>query len=516
MLSGLTYWQGLERFGTPAHGAGTSQEARHHIMTENAQLALVTGATGYIGGQVAQELLRRGWRVRLLSRSAEKVRGLEWGNAVVGPSESAGPGQAEVVEGDASSAEDVAEALEGVDVAWYLLHSMGDSSDFVREEVEMAETFGHAAREARVGRIVYLGGLHPQDEAVEDLSDHLRSRVEVGRALMDSGVPTAALQTGVVIGDGSSSFTMIRHLSERLPGAVAPQWVRNRIQPIAVRDVVHYLVGAADLPQDVNRTFDVGGPEAIEYAEMLDQYARAVGKGRRFILTAPVTTASLAAWWIGLVTPVSSKLARPLIGSLQHDTVMHERDLDDYIGAPEGGHTSFAEAARSAVAHVDTHRWWRVVLGTSAAVATTAVVGSVASAPDTRWYKSLRKPAFQPPAWLFPVAWTALYADIAAVGSLSIADLEEQGRTREKRAYIAALGVNLVLNAGWSVLFFDRKRLTAASVESVLLAASSADLVRRTAKVSPEKGVVLSPYAAWTGFASVLSTTIRAINPRRR
>ncbi|MDO4918923.1 tryptophan-rich sensory protein [Kocuria sp.] len=485
-------------------------------MSDNARLALVTGATGYIGGQVAQELLRRGWRVRLLSRSAEKVRDLPWGDAVVAKGRSAGPGQAEVVEGNASEAADISRALQDVDVAWYLLHSMGDSENFVQEEVEMAKTFATAAHDAHVERIVYLGGLHPDDEPVSELSDHLRSRVEVGQALMDSGVPTAALQTGVVIGDESSSFIMIRHLAERLPGAIAPRWVRNRIQPIAVADVVHYLVGAADLPADVNRTFDVGGPESIEYADMLDQYACATGKGRRFMLTAPVTTPGLAANWIGLVTPISSKLARPLIGSLQHDTVMHERDLDDYIGAPEGGHTSFADAVRAATKDLDTNRWRRVFSATTAAVAATAVVGTLASAPDTLWYKTLRKPSFQPPAWLFPVAWTALYADIAAIGSLSIADLGEQGRTDEQRAYATALGVNLALNAGWSVLFFNRKRLGAAAVESVLLAVSSADLVRRSAKISPEKAVVLSPYAGWTAFASVLSTTLRGLNPRRK
>ena len=485
-------------------------------MSDNARLALVTGATGYIGGQVAQELLRRGWRVRLLSRSAQKVRNLPWGDAVVAEGRSAGPGQAEVVEGDASKAADVARALRDVDVAWYLLHSMGDSENFVEEEVQMAKTFGAAAHDAHVQRIVYLGGLHPDDEPVSQLSDHLRSRVEVGQALMDSGVPTAALQTGVVIGDESSSFIMIHHLAERLPGAIAPQWVRNRIQPIAVHDVVHYLVGAADLPQDVNRTFDVGGPESIEYAQMLDQYTRAVGKGRRFMLTAPVTTPGLAANWIGLVTPISSRLARPLIGSLQHDTVMHERDLDDYIGAPEGGHTSFADAVRSAVKDLDINRWRRVFLSTSAAVATTAVVGSLATSPGSTWYRSLRKPSFQPPAWLFPVAWTALYADIAAIGSLTIADLGEQGRKDEQRAYVLALGTNLVLNAGWSILFFRRKNLTAASLESVVLAVSSADLVRRSARMAPEKGVVLSPYAGWTGFAAVLTNSIRRLNPRRR
>lgn len=484
-------------------------------MSETARLALVTGATGYIGGNVAQELLDRGWRVRLLSRSADKVRGLSWGDRVVADGQDAGPGQAEVVEGNASDPQDIARAIKGVDVAWYLLHSMGDTDDFVEEEKSMADTFATAAREAGISRIVYLGGLHPADTATEELSDHLRSRVEVGKVLMDSGVPTAALQTGVVIGDGSSSFTMIRHLSERLPGAIAPQWVRNHIHPIAVADVMHYLVAAADLPDDVNRTFDVGGPEPLEYADMLKEYASALNKIPRFMLTAPVTTPGLAANWIGLVTPVNTSLVRPLIGSLQHDTVVRERDLDDYVGPPPGGHTSFQDAVRTAVKDVDTSRWSKIFWATSAGVAATAVVGSLATNPNSVWYKTLKKPAFQPPAWLFPVAWTALYADIAAMGSLSIADLGEQGRKKEQQQYVAALAINLALNAGWSILFFDRKKLGLATVESIALAASSADLVRRSGKVSREKGFVLAPYAGWTAFAAVLTGTIRALNPRR-
>lgn len=484
-------------------------------MSDTTRLALVTGATGYIGGNVAQELLDRGWRVRLLSRSADKVRDLPWGDRVVADGQEAGPGQAEVVEGDASDAKDIARAMDNVDAAWYLLHSMGDSEDFVEEEKSMADTFATAARNAGVNRIVYLGGLHPADTATEDLSDHLRSRVEVGKVLMDSGVPTAALQTGVVIGDGSSSFTMIRHLSERLPGAIAPKWVRNHIHPIAVADVMHYLVGAADLPEDVNRTFDVGGPEPLEYADMLKEYASALNKIPRFMLTAPVTTPELAAYWIGLVTPVKSNLVRPLIGSLQHDTVVRERDLDDYVGPPPGGHTSFHDAVRAAVKNLDTSRWNKIFWATTAGVAATAVVGSLATKPNSTWYKTLKKPAFQPPAWLFPVAWTALYADIAAIGSLTIADLGEQGRTKEKRGYIAALATNLGLNAGWSILFFDRQKLGPAAVESIALAASTADLVRRSGKVSKEKAVVLAPYAGWTAFAAVLTGTIRALNPRR-
>lgn len=468
-----------------------------------ARLALVTGATGYVGGEVAAELIRRGWRVRLLSRSAEKVKALPWWSDA----------QCEVVEGDASDADDVARALKDVDVAWYLLHSMNNSSDFEQEEKAMAQTFADAARDAAVSRIVYLGGLHPDGEK---LSEHLASRVAVGEVLMNSGVPTAALQAGVVIGDGSSSFQMLRNLAERLPGAIAPEWVRNRIQPIAVADAVHYLVAAADLAPDVNRTFDIGGPEALEYADMMKEYAAALGLWPRLVLTAPVTTPGLAARWIGLVTPVSSRLATPLIGSLQHDTVVHERDLDALIGAPDGGHTPFRDAARAAAATQDVRRWRRTLAMTSAGVVVTGLVGSLATDPTSLWYRTLRKPAFQPPSWLFPVAWTALYADIALVGALSLADLGEKEQPREQKAYAVALAGNLALNAGWSVLFFDRKKVRWALAESVLLAASSADLVRRSAQVSPEKGAALAPYAAWTGFAAVLTGAIARLNPRRR
>ncbi|CAM2864285.1 MULTISPECIES: tryptophan-rich sensory protein [Dermacoccus] len=401
------------------------------------RLALVTRATGYIGGQVAAELLRRGWQVRVLSRSAEKVEQLPWWSSQ----------SCEVVEGDAARAAEVAKALSGVDVAWYLLHSMGDASDFAEAELDMARTFGAEARKAGVARIVYLGGLHPEGE---ELSEHLASRVAVGDALMASGVPTAALQAGLVIGDGPSSFQMLRHLSERLPGAVAPRWVRNTIQPVAVADAVHYLVAAADLPEHVNRTFDIGAPEAIEYAGMMSEYAKAVGLRRRLVLTAPVTTPGLAAYWVGLVTPV-----------------------------------------------------------------TTALVGSLATDPDSLWYRTLRKPAFQPPAWVFPVAWTALYAGIAPTSSLVLAEIGEQGRTREQKRYAAALAGNLALNAGWSVLLFTRKQVRPACVDAVALAVSSADLVRCAARTSPERGVLLAPYAAWTGFAAGLTGALARLNPRR-
>lgn len=475
----------------------------HTPSAQDGRLALVTGATGYVGGQVAAELVARGWRVRVLSRSAEKVRELPWG------------AQVEVVEGDAATPEDVARALQDVEVAWYLLHSMNSSDDFVAEEKAMAQTFADAAREAGVSRIVYLGGLHP-DVPLDELSDHLRSRVEVGQVLIDSGVPTAALQAGVVIGDESSSFIMLRHLSERLPGAVAPKWIKNRIQPISVGDAVHYLVGAADLPADVSRTFDIGGPDPLPYGQMMTHYAEATGRWfPRRVGTAPVTTPGLAGHWIGLVTPVSSTLAAPLIGSLLHDTVVHERDLDDYIGAPPGGHTSFEDAVREAVAGLDTRRWLRTLTATSVAVAATAALGTALTDPTSSWYRSLRQPRIQPPGQVFPIVWTALYADLALVSALTSADLAENDRTSEQRKYLAALGANLVLNVGWNAVFNQVRNLKLATLEAAVLAASSADLVRRAHAASPEKGVALAPYAAWTAFAAVLSRAIARANPQQ-
>jgi uncharacterized protein YbjT (DUF2867 family)/tryptophan-rich sensory protein len=493
-------------------GARRNESGASAGSREETRKALVTGATGYVGSQVAAELLKRGWAVRTLSRSRDKALGMDWGASIVQAGRQAGPGQVEVHEGDATSEEDVEAALEGVDVAWYLMHSMSGGSDFVEEEARMARSFGAAARRQGVGRIVYLGGLHPEDE---ELSDHLRSRVRVGEELMDSGVPTAALQAGVVIGEGSASFHMLRHLSERLPGAIGPSWIVNRITPIGVRDVVHYLVGAADVPGGVNRTFDVGGPEAIPYADMMKRYAKALGLIPRVVLTAPVTTNSLASHWISLVTPVRRGLAKPLIGSLLHDTVVHERDIESYVGLPEGGNQTFEQAVRAAVANVDTRRWTRVFSLTAVSVAACAAVGSVLADPQNSWYRSLRKPAWQPPGAAFPIVWTALYADIAAISSLMIADELEAGHVRRARSHMVALGTNLVLNAGWCGLFFRSRRPGLSAVWAGALAVSSADLVRRAAESAPQRGVLLAPYAAWNGFATVLSGTIAGMNRGR-
>lgn len=460
---------------------------------------LVTGATGYVGGKLVQRLLDDGgWTVRVLTRDADRLPD-PW------------KGRVEAVEGDASDPDTVARAMEEVEVAWFLLHSMGAGDDFAETDRRLATLFADSAKAAGVRRIVYLGGLHPHGE---ELSEHLASRVEVGEIFQSSGVPTAALQAGVVLGDESASFQMLRHLSERLPGAIGPKWLTNRIQPIAIDDAIHYLAGAAEIPDDVNRTFDIGGPDVLPYADMMKRYAEVKGLAPRVILIAPVTTPRLAARWVGLVTPIPTTLAEPLILSVLHDTVVKERDIDAYVPRPEGGLTGFTYAVRRASEGVDTGRWRRTLARVAAGVVATAVAGSIATKPDSAWYQSIRKPAWQPPGWLFPIVWTALYADIAGISALALADTAERGEDDQHAGYRRALIVNLLLNAGWSFAFFRGKRPPVATVVAVALAGSTADLVRRAGKVSPEKGVVLSPYAAWTAFAAVLSAEIARLNRR--
>ncbi|WP_428844611.1 NAD(P)H-binding protein [Mycolicibacterium hodleri] len=295
--------------------------------------SLVTGATGYIGGHLAALLVDRGQTVRALARKPEKLRDAPWRDG------------AEVVRGDLSDPESLVAAFDGVDVVYYLVHSMGTSSDFVREEERSARNVAAAAEKAGVRRIVYLSGLHPEGE----LSRHLKSRNTVGEILMESSVETVVLQAGIVVGSGSASFEMIRHLTDRLPLMTTPKWVRNKIQPISIDDVLHYLVEAADAPIEKSRAFDVGCPDVLEYGDAMQVYAEVAGLRRRVIIALPLLTPSIASWWVGLVTPIPSGLARPLVESLEHDAVMSEHDIDDVIPPPAGGLTGYRDSVIKAL-----------------------------------------------------------------------------------------------------------------------------------------------------------------------
>ncbi|MEU8420441.1 SDR family oxidoreductase [Micromonospora sp. NPDC048835] len=299
---------------------------------------LVTGATGYIGGRLTPLLLADGHTVRCLARKAVRLRDVPWASA------------AEIVEGDLSRPETLAAAFADVDVAYFLVHSLG-RSDFEAVDRAAATNFAAAARAAGVRRIVYLGGPEPATDA-EVPSPHLRSRAEVGRILLASGVPTAVLRAAVIIGSGSASFEMLRYLTERLPAMITPRWVRNRIQPIAVRDVLHYLAGCAHLPAEVNRGFDIGGPDVLTFLEMMQRYARVAGLRRRIIVPVRPLTPSLSSHWVGLITPVPNKIARPLVESLIHEAVAHEHDIARHVPDPPGGLTDFDEAVALALAKV--------------------------------------------------------------------------------------------------------------------------------------------------------------------
>ncbi len=299
---------------------------------------LVIGATGYIGGRLVPRLLAAGYVVRVLARDPARLTAFSWGSRV------------EVVAGDATDAAAVAPAVRDVDVLFYLVHSMAAGKDFADADRRAATTVAEAARAAGVGRIVYLGGLHP---AGVELSPHLRSRVEVGEVFLDSGVPALVLQAGVVIGAGSASFEMVRHLTEVLPYMPAPRWVRNRIQPIAVRDVLHYLLGAARVAPDVNAAVDIGGPDVLRYGQMMNGYAVEAGLHQRPIAALPVLTPRLASLWVNLVTPIPASIARPLVESLQNECVMKDHAIDDLVPRPADGLTPYRQAVRMALTRVE-------------------------------------------------------------------------------------------------------------------------------------------------------------------
>ncbi|WP_026361165.1 SDR family oxidoreductase [Amycolatopsis nigrescens] len=299
---------------------------------------LVAGATGYLGGRLVPALLADGHAVRCLARDPAKLRDVPWA------------GEVEVVRGDVLDEHAMAEATKGVDVLYYLVHSLAERG-FAEVDRRGALITAQAARAAGVGRIVYLGGLRPPGE---ELSEHLASRTEVGEIFLRSGVPAAVLRAAVIIGSGSASFEMLRYLTERLPLMVVPKWVRNRIQPIAVRDVLRYLTGCAGLPARVNRAFDIGGPDVLTYLEMMRRYAGVAGLPRRTMVPVPVPvlTPKLSSYWVNLVTPVPKGIAGPLIDSLVHEVVCAEHDIAKYVPDPDGGLIGYDRAVELALARI--------------------------------------------------------------------------------------------------------------------------------------------------------------------
>lgn len=329
------------------------------------RLYLVTGASGYVGGRLVRDLLNDQKRVRVLVRDSKKLLGQSWASSV------------EIVEGNASNSEDLARALDGVHTAYYLLHSINVSTDFGDIESAMALGFSEASEKAKISQIVYLGGIAND----ENRSRHLTSRMNTGTQLASGSTPVLELRAGIIIGSGSASFEMLRHLTHRLPIMTTPKWVSNRTQPIAIRDVLYYLRACANLKEPVNEIRDIGGPEVVTYADMMQTFAAISGLRKRKIIQIPVLTPKLSSLWIGFVTPVPTSLARPLVESLISEVVVDsKKSIDAIIPPPAEGLLTVAQAVELALTntarnHVDT-RW------------------SDASYPTAPWQKAQSDPSW--------------------------------------------------------------------------------------------------------------------------
>jgi len=301
---------------------------------------LVLGATGYIGTRLVERLLADGHEVRCLVRDARRAAASGWADRV------------EVVVGDVMDSADL-DALDRacaeIDALYYLVHAM-DSPGFAERDGAAARAVAKHAGDNGVGRIIYLGGLQPADG--EPVSEHLASRREVGELLLTSGVPTVVLQAGVVLGSGSASFEMVRHLSESLPVLPASTRTGCLVQPIAIDDVLHYLLGCLALPAGTNRTFDIGGPEIVSYRELSARYARAAGLVTHVTVPVPEAPSGWVGRAVGALTPVDRHLAAPLLDSMARDMVCSEDDLADVLGPPPGGPVSVDEAMRRAIEQV--------------------------------------------------------------------------------------------------------------------------------------------------------------------
>lgn len=299
---------------------------------------LVTGATGYIGGRLVPRLVEAGYRVRCLARDPDRLRGRPW------------LAQVEVVVGDCLRPETLPAAMEGVQAAFYLVHSMAGGKDFERRDATAAGHFARAAKESGVGGIIYLGGL---GDPASPLSDHLQSRQETGARLREAGVPVTEFRAAAIIGSGSLSFELLRYLTERLPVMICPRWLYTRAQPIAIRNVLDYLLAALTTPASAGRVIEIGGADVLTYGDMLRGYARARGL-RRWLVPVPVLTPRLSSYWVHLVTPVPAAIARPLIEGLRNDVVVRDSVAKELF--PQIQPLDYATAVRLAVANLETGR----------------------------------------------------------------------------------------------------------------------------------------------------------------
>jgi len=293
---------------------------------------LLTGASGYVGGKLLPLLEAKGVTLRCLARNPANLR------PVVASS-------TEILQGDVLDPSSLSVALQGVEIAYYLVHLMAASTDFEREDRQAAKNFARAAKKAAVRRIIYLGGLG--DDSRRNLSPHLRSRHEVGRILLESGVECVEFRASLVIGAGSLSFDLVRSLTNRLPVMICPRWLTTPTQPIAVDDALAYLLAAMDLPPGPSRIFEIGGTDVVTYGDIIREYALQ-RRLRRWLISVPVLTPYLSSLWLGLVTPASADVGRHLIEGLKNPTVVRDQSaLDVFPIRPMGIREAIARALPS-------------------------------------------------------------------------------------------------------------------------------------------------------------------------
>lgn len=302
----------------------------------NEDRVLIVGATGFVGRRLIPELIKKKRSLRLLARTPEKAAAIK----------SSG-GDIEVIQGDLLSGEGLGDALRDIHTAYYLVHSMGGKSifkntEYAEKDKEAARNFISAANKEGLKRIIYLGAL---GESGDNLSEHLKSRAEVA-TILSSGTPAATiLRAAVIIGAGGASFEMLRYLVERLPLMVCPKWIDTRIQPIALQDVLAYLVGCLLNPATTGQTYDIGGDEILTYREMMQQYAEARGIPKRVIFRVPLLTPLLSSYWVDLVTPIPSGVAHPLIEGLKNEVICRDNRIDEVVPVKK---TAFQEAVKIA------------------------------------------------------------------------------------------------------------------------------------------------------------------------
>jgi uncharacterized protein YbjT (DUF2867 family) len=296
---------------------------------------LITGATGYIGGRLAPKLIDHGFKTRVMARDPDRLQARSWSE------------QAEVVQADVFDPESLKVAMQGVEAAYYLIHSMDGRGDFQRRDLEAAERFGQAASQAGVKRLIYLGGLGDPES---DLSQHLRSRQEVGEALGKAGVPVTEFRAAIIVGSGSISFEMVRYLTERIPIMICPSWVFTRVQPIGIADVLEYLTQALTVAESSGRIIEIGGADVLTYGDMMLGYARARGL-KRYLIPVPVLTPRLSSYWVHWMTPVPASITRPLVEGLRNEVVV----IDDSAASlfPDVQPIDFQTAVDRALENLD-------------------------------------------------------------------------------------------------------------------------------------------------------------------